>query len=141
MLRNAIRVAAIVLAVGATAGAQAPKGPAAAAPTVTRTVLRQEDLVNNPGYAMAMVRVDLPPGAREGVHFHPGSLVVVVEAGHMSLDVDNNGKMETTHYEVGDTFYVQPKRLHEGHNDGTVPVRLMASFVFPKDQAMTIQKP
>jgi quercetin dioxygenase-like cupin family protein len=140
MLKNAIRITAIVLAVGATADAQAPRSGGAAAPTVTRTVLRQEDLVNNAGFAVAMVRVDLPPGAREGVHFHPGSLVAVVEAGHMSLDVDNNGKMETMHYEVGDTFYVQPKRFHEGHNDGTIPVKLLASFVFPKDQAMTIQK-
>ena len=141
MLRNAIKVAGIILAVGVTAGAQAPRTTGAAAPTVTRTVLRQEDLVNNPGFAVAMVRVDLPPGAREGIHFHPGTLVAVVDVERHVSGLDNNGKMETMHYEVGDTFYVQPKRFHEGHNDGTVPVKLLASFVFPKDQAMTIQKP
>ena len=111
---------------------------AAQQPTVKRTVLRQEDLVNNPGYAAALVRVDLPVGAREGRHQHPGTLVALVEEGTITLDYEGKPTMQ---YKVGDTFYVEPGKIHEGMNKGTVPVKLIASFVFPKDKPMTIQVP
>ena len=130
MFKNSLKIAAIVAVVVASVAAQQP--------TVKRTVLRQEDLVNNPGYAAALVRVDLPVGAREGRHQHPGTLVALVEEGTLTLDYEGKPTMQ---YKVGDTFYVEPGKVHEGMNKGTVPVKLIASFVFPKDKPMTIQVP
>ncbi len=49
----------------------------AAAPTVTRTVLNQQDLPMPGGYAAALVRVQLPVGAREGRHQHPGMAPII----------------------------------------------------------------
>jgi len=130
MFKNSLKIGAIVALVMTSVAAQQP--------TVKRTVLRQEDLVNNPGYAAALVRVDLPVGAREGRHQHPGTLVALVEEGTITLDYEGKPTMQ---YKVGDTFYVEPGKIHEGMNKGTVPVKLIASFVFPKDKPMTIQVP
>jgi len=130
MFKNSLKIGAIAALVMTSVAAQQP--------TVKRTVLRQEDLVNNPGYAAALVRVDLPVGAREGRHQHPGTLVALVEEGTITLDYEGKPTMQ---YKVGDTFYVEPGKIHEGMNKGTVPVKLIASFVFPKDKPMTIQVP
>ena len=138
MLKNSITIAGIVLVVTAFSGWAVRADQAApAAPTVTRTVLIQQDLPI-PGYASAMVRVDLPVGAREGRHQHPGTLIVQVLEGTLTLD--HEGK-PTREYKVGETFSVEPGKLHEGMNKGSVPVKLVASFVFPKDKPMTIQVP
>jgi quercetin dioxygenase-like cupin family protein len=103
-------------------------------PTVTRTVLNQQDLAV-PGYAAALVRVQLPVGAREGRHQHPGTLIAVVHEGTMTLEVEGKGTMT---YKVGETFSVAPGTVHEGMNKSGAPVTLIASFVFPKDKPMTI---
>ncbi len=109
----------------------------AQAPTVTRSVLNQQDLAV-PGYASALVRVELPPGAREGRHRHPGTLIAMVQQGTMTLEYVGKGTME---YKVGETFHVAPGTVHEGMNKSSGPVTLIASFVFPKDQPMTIPVP
>jgi quercetin dioxygenase-like cupin family protein len=140
MFKNSTKVAVIVL-IGAACAALAPLArPAAAqtpAPTVVRTVLKQQDL-NIPGYAMALVAVEIPVGGREGRHMHPGTLMAYVQQGAITLDYE--GKPTTT-YNVGDTFYVEPGKVHEGMNKGTVPVKLVATFVFEKSKPMTTQVP
>lgn len=106
-------------------------------PTVTRTVLNQQDLPV-PGYAAALVRVQLPVGAREGRHQHPGTLIATVAEGTMTLDVEGKG---TLTFKTGETFNVPPGTIHEGMNKSGAPVTLIASFVFPKDKPMTVPVP
>ena len=136
MFKSSIKVASIVVAVVAFSG-WGLLAQQAAAPTVTRTILKQQDLPV-PGFAAALVRVDLPVGAREGRHQHPGTLIATVQEGTLTLD--HEGK-PSTEYKVGETFSVESGKIHEGMNKGTVPVKLIASFVFPKDKPMTIQVP
>ena len=136
MLKNfaangSIAVAIIVALSGWVMRAEQTSAPA---PTVTRTVLNQQDLAIA-GYALAVVRVDLPVGAREGRHQHPGTLIAQVQEGMMTLDYEGKGEVQ---FKPGETFHVAPGTIHEGMNKGTVPVRLLASFVFPKDKPMTI---
>ena len=106
----------------------------AAAPTVTRTVLNQQDLPV-PGYAAALVRVQLPVGAREGRHQHPGTLIATVAEGTMTLEVEGKGVLT---FKTGETFNVPPGTVHEGMNKSGAPITLIASFVFPKDKPMTV---
>jgi quercetin dioxygenase-like cupin family protein len=101
------------------------------------TVLNQQDMAV-PGYAAALVRVELPVGAREGRHQHPGTLIALVQEGTLTLDYEGKPTMQ---YKVGETFAVEPGKIHEGMNKGTVPAKLIAAFVFPKDKPMTIQVP
>jgi quercetin dioxygenase-like cupin family protein len=109
---------------------------APAAPTVTRTVLRERDL---PGTTqiITMVSVELPPGAREGRHTHSGTLVAFVREGTMTLEVQG----KATVYKTGETFTVDPGQVHEGMNKGSVTTRLIATFVYEKGKPITTPAP
>ena len=132
MFRTSIKLALIALVVVASsAGAQQP-----AAPTVTRTPLLTQALPMPGGYVATLVSVELPVGSREGRHMHSGTLVAYVKEGALTLD--HEGKPTVT-YKTGETFSVEPGKVHEGMNKGSVTTRLVATFVFPKDQPMTTQ--
>jgi quercetin dioxygenase-like cupin family protein len=103
--------------------------------TVTRKVLIQQDLAI-PGYTAAMVAVEIPVGGREGRHTHPGTVMVVVQEGELTLDYE--GKPTAT-YKAGQTFSVEPGKIHEGINKGKALVRAIASFVVEKGKPLTSQ--
>ena len=135
MLHNSFKLAVIAFVVAAgSAAAQKPGTPAT--PTVTRTPLLTKDLPMPGGYVATLVAVELPVGAREGRHTHSGTLVAYVKEGAITLDYE--GKPTVT-YKTGETFSVEPGKVHEGLNKGDVTARLIATFVFPKDQPMTTQ--
>jgi len=100
---------------------------------VARKVLTQQDLAI-PGYSAALVAVDFPVGSREGRHTHPGTLIAYVQEGVLTLD--SEGKPTAT-YKAGDTFTVEPGKIHEGINNGTAPVKVLASFVVEKGKPIT----
>jgi quercetin dioxygenase-like cupin family protein len=108
----------------------------AAAPTVVRKVLMQQDVPN--GAQLAVVSVEIPVGGREGRHTHTGPLIVYVQEGALTLDYE--GKPTVT-YKVGETFFVESGKIHEGINNGTVPIKALASFVTPKGAPLTTQVP
>jgi quercetin dioxygenase-like cupin family protein len=108
----------------------------AAAPTVVRKVLMQQDVPN--GAQLAVVSVEIPVGGREGRHTHTGPLIVYVQEGALTLDYE--GKPTVT-YKVGETFFVEAGKIHEGINNGTVPIKALASFVTPKGAPLTTQVP
>ena len=108
----------------------------AAAPTVVRKVLMQQDVPN--GAQLAVVSVEIPVGGREGRHTHSGPLIVYVQEGALTLDYE--GKPTVT-YKVGETFFVESGKIHEGINNGTVPIKALASFVTPKGAPLTTQAP
>ncbi len=135
MVKKSIKLTVIALLVAAaSASAQQPAAPAA--PTVTRTPLLTKNLPMPGGYVATLVSVELPAGAREGRHVHSGTLVAYVKEGALTLDYE--GKPTVT-YKVGETFFVEPGKVHEGMNKGSVTTMLIATFVFPKDQQMTTQ--
>src|SRR6266850_1035296 len=112
MLRNSVSAFLFVVAatiVGTSLTLNAAEGPA-----VKRTVLMQQDLAI-PGYATALVQVDFPVGAREGRHTHPGTVMVHVEEGAVTLFYE--GKPMTT-YKAGETFFVEAGKVHEGIDKG-----------------------
>ena len=139
MFKNSINGTVVVLVVAACSSwVPSLASPAAAQqPTVTRKVLLQQDLAI-PGYAAALVAVEIPVGAREGRHTHSGTLVAYVQEGAVTLDYE--GKPTVT-YKTGDTFYVEPGKIHEGINNGNTAVKLLATFVVEKGKPMTTQVP
>ncbi len=104
-------------------------------PNVTRKVLLQQDLTI-PGYTTALVAVEIPVGGREGRHTHPGTLLVYVQEGALTLDYE--GKPTKT-YKQGETFFVEPGKVHEGINNGNTTVKALASFVVEKGKPLTTQ--
>ena len=129
-LRTVLAVAAAAVIVGtAMLGAQQ-------APTVKRTVLLQHDMLNVPNFQSAMVLVEIPVGGREGRHTHSGTLIVRVESGELTLDYE--GKPTVT-YKPGESFFVDPGKVHEGINKGSAPIKAVASFVTEKGKPLTTQ--
>jgi quercetin dioxygenase-like cupin family protein len=100
---------------------------------VERRVLLQQDLTI-PGYQNVLVAVTIPAAGREGRHTHPGTLLVHILEGVMTLDHDGR---PTATYKPGDTVYIEPGRVHEGMNKGTTAVRAIASFVVEKGKPLT----
>ena len=121
---------AVALLVGLAARAVVAQQPA-----VERRVLLQQD-VTIPGYQNVLVAVTIPVGGREGRHTHPGTAVVHVMEGALTLDHDGR---PTTTYKTGETFSVDAGKVHEGINKGSSPVRAIASFVVEKGKPLTTQ--
>jgi len=113
----------------------APRTFAQAPPQVKRTVLLRHE-TPAPGFEAVLVRVDLPVGAREGRHTHPGLLLIHVEEGTLTLDYE--GK-PTADYKPGDSVFVEPGKVHEGINKGNTPVKAIATFVIPTGATITTQ--
>jgi quercetin dioxygenase-like cupin family protein len=106
-------------------------------PTVERRVLLQQD-VTVPGYQNVLIAVTIPPGGREGRHTHPGTLLVHVLEGVMTLD--HEGRATAT-YTAGESVYIEAGRVHEGMNRGSTPVRAIASLVAEKGKPLAAQVP
>ena len=104
-------------------------------PAVKRTVLLQHD-TSAPGFEAVLVAVEIPVGGREGRHFHPGTAVIHVTDGAITLDYE--GK-PTVRYKAGDSFFVDAKAVHEGINKENVPAKAIATFIIPKGQPVTTQ--
>jgi quercetin dioxygenase-like cupin family protein len=129
-----LAMGAVALAVIGSAAIWTLPVVSAEQPAVVRTVLMQQDAPG--GQSMALVRVEIPVGGREGRHTHSGPLLVYVMSGAISLDYE--GKANIT-YKAGETFYVETGKIHEGINRGNVPAVAIASFVTPKGQPLTTQ--
>ena len=105
-------------------------------PSVQRKVLLQQDLTI-PGYQAVLVSVEIPVAGREGRHTHPGSVLVHVEEGALTLDYE--GKPTVT-YKVGESFSVEPGKVHEGINRGNTPIKAIATFIVEKGKPLTTQE-
>jgi len=107
--------------------------PAAQQPTVTRKILMKQD-APIAGYEQDMVAVEIPVGGREGRHTHPGSVMIYVQEGTLTFDCE--GKPTAT-YNPGDVLYVEPDKIHEGINNGTKTVKVIANFLVRKGVPLT----
>jgi quercetin dioxygenase-like cupin family protein len=128
MIRSSAAVAIAIMAFAA-----APTH--AQQPNVQRKVLLRQDLAW-PGHEALLVDVTIPVGGREGRHTHPGTLVVYVRSGTLTLDYE--GKPTAT-YGPGDSFAVEPGKIHEGINNGGTPVNVIAAFIVEKGEPLTTQ--
>jgi quercetin dioxygenase-like cupin family protein len=55
-----------------------------------------------------------------------------------TLTFDVEGKPGQT-YKAGDSFFIEPGKVHEGINNGNATVRAVAVFVTDKDKPLTTQ--
>jgi quercetin dioxygenase-like cupin family protein len=136
MLTNSIKKLSAVLVVGVCfSTALLLVTPAAQQPSVTRKILLKVDSAI-PGYEQALVAVEIPVGGREGRHTHPGSVMIYVQEGTLTFDCE--GKPTAT-YKPGDSLYVEPDKIHEGINNGTTSIKVLATFLVKKGLPITSQ--
>ena len=93
-------------------------------------MLLQTDL-NFPGLQMTTTLVEIPAGAREVKHTHPGVLGLYVLEGMLTLE--HEGRPVTT-YKAGDTVHVDAGKIYWGINNTSAPVKLIATLVAEKSK-------
>jgi quercetin dioxygenase-like cupin family protein len=118
---------AALLSLLVTASASTPP------PGATRTVLLRH-AISVPGYEEVMVETEMPVGGREGRHTHPGTMFARVQQGTVTLEDD--GK-QTAVYKAGDSYFVDAGNIHEGVNNGDVPVKILVTFVVKTGEVVT----
>jgi quercetin dioxygenase-like cupin family protein len=78
-------------------------------------------------YDVVQLVQDFAPGAATPFHTHPGIVVVTVLSGAITFQV-NGGE---TVYKEGESFIELPNQVAKARNAGSVPTRVMASFLIP----------
>jgi quercetin dioxygenase-like cupin family protein len=130
--------------------------PEAAAPAaITSEVLGRAapHIVSSP--ELSLGRVTVMPGGVLPVHYHPGTQIGVVVQGELTYSVftgeiewhrgdDPNGEPymigpgETVVVRPGDALIESPESIHQGRNDGAVPLVIYLSTLFPTDAPRAI---
>jgi quercetin dioxygenase-like cupin family protein len=130
--------------------------PEASTPVaITSEVLGRTAPVTVENPELALGRVTVMPGAVLPVHYHPGTQIGVVVQGdltytvftgeiawHRSDDPTGQARMigpgETVVVRPGDALVETPRSIHQGRNNGTVPLVIYLSTLFPKDAPRAI---
>lgn len=130
--------------------------PEAAAPVaITSEVLGRAMPVTVENPELALGRVTVMPGAVLPVHYHPGTQVGVVVQGELTYTVFTGeidwyrgddptgephaiGPGETVVVRPGDALVESPDSIHQGRNDGSVPLVIYLSTLFPGDAPRAI---
>jgi quercetin dioxygenase-like cupin family protein len=104
---------------------------------LTRTVVGRGD-VSVPGREAVVARVEVAPGGRAGRHTHPGDEISYVLEGEGQLLID--GQPPRT-VKAGESFVIPAGVVHDAHNAGAAPMKLVGVFVVEKGKPMASPAP
>jgi quercetin dioxygenase-like cupin family protein len=99
---------------------------------VQRTVVHKAD-VSVPGREAVIARVEIAPGARAGRHTHPGDEISYVLEGEGEILVEGQPARKI---KAGDGFVVPAGAIHDAHNTGPAPLRLVGVYVVEKGKPL-----
>lgn len=102
-----------------------------------RTLVGRAD-VSVPGREAVVARVEVAAGAKAGRHTHPGDEISYVLEGEATLLID--GQPPRT-VKAGESFVVPAGVVHDAHNDGNVPTKLLGVYVVEKGRPLASPAP
>ena len=102
-----------------------------------RTLVGRAD-VSVPGREAVVARVEVAPGAKAGRHTHPGDEISYVLEGEATLLVDGQPPRIV---KAGESFVVPAGVVHDAHNDGSMPIKLVGVYVVEKGQPLAKPAP
>ncbi|WP_295959730.1 cupin domain-containing protein [Rhodoferax sp.] len=106
-------------------------------PGLQRTLVGRAD-VSVPGREAVVARVEVAPGGKAGRHTHPGDEISYVLEGEATLLVDGQPPRIV---KAGESFVVPAGVVHDAHNDGAVPTKLVGVYVVEKGQPLASPAP
>lgn len=109
----------------------------AQAPGLKRTLIAQAD-VSIPNHEAVIAHVELAPGAFGGRHTHFGEEISYIIEGELEVAID--GK-PTQHLKAGQGFIIPAGAVHNPHNTGTTPMKLVAVFYVEKGKPLGTPAP
>lgn len=93
----------------------------------SKTILGQPLVYPSDGTArLQSVIVTMQPGEQTGPHKHPFPTYGYILEGELTVEYDNG---ETRVYKEGDALLEAVDILHNGKNNGTVPMRILVVFM------------
>ena len=101
---------------------------------LSRTLVGKAD-VSVPGREAVVARVEVAAGARAGRHTHPGDEISYVMDGEVMLLVDGEAPRKIR---AGESFVVPAGVVHDAHNEGSVPTRLVGVYVVEKGKPLVV---
>jgi quercetin dioxygenase-like cupin family protein len=110
-----------------TAGVAAAQGPTLVAEELARGRLDYADAVGGPADLITL-KLTFPPGTISPWHVHPGTVEGIITAGTLTVYQADGCRAS---YGPGQAVIVPSGTVHEEHNDGTVPLDVIATFVQP----------
>jgi quercetin dioxygenase-like cupin family protein len=106
-------------------------------PGIQRTILQRKD-ISMPGREAVIARVEIAPGASAGRHTHPGEEISYILEGEADILVEGQPAL---HVKPGDSFIIPAGAIHDAHNTGTVPLRLVGVYVVDKSKPLATPAP
>jgi quercetin dioxygenase-like cupin family protein len=104
---------------------------------LSRALVGRAD-VSVPGREAVVAKVEVAPGARAGRHTHPGDEISYVTDGEVDLLVD--GQAPRT-LKAGESFVIPAGVVHDAHNAGGTPARLVGVYVVEKGKPLATPAP
>ena len=104
---------------------------------LTRTLVGRAD-VSVPGREAVIARVEVAPGAKAGRHTHPGDEISYVLEGEATLLIDGQAPRTV---KAGESFVIPAGVVHDAHNDGAVPIKLVGVYVVEKGKPLASPAP
>jgi quercetin dioxygenase-like cupin family protein len=101
-------------------------------PPFRRVELERHDL-DIPGREAVVARAELDVGAVAPRHTHPGEEFGYVLEGRVELQVEGKPPLTMT---AGDVFFVPPETPHLARNLGTMPAKLISTYVLEKGRPL-----
>lgn len=104
---------------------------------LTRTLVGRAD-VSVPGREAVVARVEVAPGAKAGRHTHPGDEISYVLEGEATLLIDGQAPRTV---KAGESFVIPAGVVHDAHNDGSAPIKLIGVYVVEKGKPLAAPAP
>jgi quercetin dioxygenase-like cupin family protein len=121
------RRTALAVCLAAAAAASSAQNPG-----LHRTPVLKAD-VAAPGREAVVARVEVDPGAYAGRHSHPGDEISYVLEGEGELLIDG---AEPRRVKAGEAFVIPAGTIHDAHNVGPGPMKLLGVYVVDKGKPL-----
>jgi quercetin dioxygenase-like cupin family protein len=124
-MKRLFRVGALVIVM--VAGAVFAQNPG-----ITRTIINRKD-ISMPGREAVIARVEIAPGAFAGRHTHPGEEISYILEGEGEILIEGQPALKV---KPGDSFIIPTGAVHDAHNTGTQPLKLVGIYLVDKSKPM-----
>jgi len=108
----------------------------AQAPAIKRTILQRGDVTPERETVLGMA--EIAAGGSTGRHSHPGIETGYVLEGSATLEIEG---MPAIAMSAGTSYLIAAGKVHDAKNTGSVPVKVLATYVVEKGKPLATAAP
>jgi len=103
---------------------------------IKRTILQKTDVGGNQETILGLA--EIAPGGSTGKHSHPGIETGYVLEGSATLEIEG---MPPIAMNAGTSYLIPAGKIHDAKNSGSVPVKVLATYVVEKGKPLATAAP